>query len=180
MKDESNYEKVMKGFEELKTPITIIANDENLFSNNEQFLYSNADILSTYAYPIFSLNDLIAYRSVIQFYAKDYKNSLHSLYSLEKFIMSHSNDCFNTGSNIYSFIFSPMTLHECYYNMILCNIALNNLTEALKVANQLLLSLKSQLAFWIVLIRFIIQQALGQNPKRILIICNRNQRTRRI
>jgi len=166
-----NHKKVLNGLQELKQiykkklPITYDTNIKNL--------YSNADILRTYEYPILFLNDLNAYCAILQIYLQDYIGSLESLLSLEKVLIAHRNECLTSTSDVdpafafdaYQFRFSPMTMNECNYNILLCNILLKRYTDAVKVANQLLINLKSHYIYWIIIIRYILYKALNKHDK---------------
>lgn len=136
-------------------------------------LYSAADTLRTYEYPILCPNDLIAYRAILQFYAKDYAAALESLRSMEKLLNAHKNECFGATAGMDSafnfdvreFRFSPMTLNECEYNILLCSTILGQYNDAVKVANQLLINLKPQHMHWILVIRFLLYKALGKDNR---------------
>ena len=94
--------------------------------------YSDADIERVYDYPIFSIEDWLAYRAVSFFYLKDYRSTLADLKILEKMLTVQKKSYFDPegetnmdsslAQEIYEFRFSPMTFNECYYNMILCQI----------------------------------------------------------
>ena len=54
-------------------PLTLAA---NLDSKPSTSAYSQADIVRAYEFPIFASEDLMAYRSVMHFYLKDYHAAL--------------------------------------------------------------------------------------------------------
>ena len=133
-----------------------------------KYLYIMTDIIKTYEFPIFIPDDITAYCSIFYFYAKNYKKALELLVLLEKMLLVRKawylscevGNSFN--KDIFGFKFSVMSLNECYYTMLLCDLLLGDYGEALKIANQLLITITSQASFWIVLIRYLIQESLGE------------------
>jgi len=159
------YEEALKVLESVKESMPEIKNDQNILKSSNSLIYCNADIMSTYNYPIFGFCDIIAYRSVFQFYLKNYQEALSLLSQLEKHTMSEVG-CFSLNAN--SNIASSMTLDECQFNILLCLIAINKHMDALKLSNHLLITLKPHFTFPINLIRYVIQKSLGKDPKGIL------------
>lgn len=139
-----------------------------------KYLHVMADIIKTYDFPILIADDITAYCAVFYFYMKEYRKALSLLASLEKMLLARKAQylsCDSSGTfskDIFGFKFSVMSLNECYYAMLLCNLQLGELAEALKVANQLLITIKPQVSFWIVAIRYIIQETLNQPSKSLL------------
>ena len=128
-----------------------------------QRLHIHADAFRAYEYPIFSVDDWVAYSAILQFYTKKYKDSFDSLKTLEKTLLLHKKNYFDSGATvvmdpglereIYEFRFSPMTFNECYYALLLLSLFLRDLTGGLKIVNQLLGTVKPQNAVWIILLR---------------------------
>ena len=82
MEKTKNYEKQMKIFENYKKKFQENFQSFVLPSTPDNALYANADINRTFNYPIFFLDDVIAYLAIFQFYTNNYQNSLESLNAL--------------------------------------------------------------------------------------------------
>jgi len=180
VEDKNNYEKCLKVLENYKKPFVKLSINKMMKSlldseNLGKKLYYISEAARTYEFPIFFLDDILAYSSILQFYTGKHEVALESLYALEKILLIHkkaytSLDDENSemaSLNTYGLKFSVMALNECYYNILLCHLILKNFKAALKVVNELLITLKPQAAFWIILIRFMTQQELGQIQKSI-------------
>lgn len=184
VEQKSNYEKSLKVFENYKKNNHEIFKPSLISNTSDKSIYANLEIMRTYNYPIFFLDDIIAYCSILQFYTNKYKSALESLYSLEKMLLIHKKNYINMSEendstlslSTYGLKFSIMALNECYYNILLCNLLIKDFKTALKFANELLMTLKPQAAFWIVLIRFMIQEALGQSQKSNVLADSRCER----
>ena len=166
-----NYQKLLTIFEKYRKPIKNEILLKDLDKTNEMDIYANTDILRIYNYPIFIIDDITAYCAIFKFYMKDYKNCINSLLSLEKMLLTHKSQYLGASEDeifnkdIFGFKFSVMSLNECYYSLLLANMLLGNYLDALRVANQLLITIKPQVSYWVILIRYAIQQTLGNLDK---------------
>jgi hypothetical protein len=141
-----------------------------------KYLCIMTDIIRIYEFPIFIPDDITAYCAIFYFYMKDYKKALELLVLLEKMLLSckarylncEASSFFN--KDIFGFKFSVMSLNECYYTMLLCDLLLEDYGESLKIANQLLITMPPQTSFWIILIRYLIQETLGQPSNRFSVM----------
>lgn len=178
MEQKSNYEKSLSILENYKNsftklPIHKIMKRLMKCDRLEKNVYSTAEAARTYDYPIFFMEDIIAYSAILQFYTNKPEKALQLLHTLEKMLLVHKKNYTSideegdvvSSLNTYGLKFSVMALNECYYDILLCHLVLRDYKAALKVGNELLITLKPQAAFWIVLIRYMIQQALGQASK---------------
>lgn len=104
--------------------------------------------------------------------------------ALEKILLAHKINYFgsesesqfdpNVNQEINEFRFSPMTLNECHFNMLLCNLIvkhklnylkLKEFNTALEIATTLVDTILPQEYPWIKVLMHIIHSALGKNEE---------------
>jgi len=110
-----------------------IKNYEVDFKTNGTSDYCRLEMESMYKFPIFEIEDWIAYRAVMRMYLGKHKESLQDFTDLHNILLSKKKKYFesqeglniemsNFENEINNLRFSPMTLNECRYNIALCHL----------------------------------------------------------
>jgi len=170
----SKLEELLETGKDDPEPIPKIYN--KLRSQKIENMYCHSDVHRAYEYPIFSMEDWIAYTAVLQFYLQNYDQALETLKVLESALLLQKTNYFDSDNSIkdpailmeiFDFRFSPMTLNECYFNQILAFIGLEKYKEAIKIATLIIETAKPNLKSWIIFIRAILYETIGNKEKCI-------------
>lgn len=103
------------------------------FETNGESDYCRLEMESMYKFPIFEVEDWIAYRAAMRLYMGKNKEALEDFNELHDILLAKKRKYFesqeglnvemaNFESEINNLRFSPMTLNECRYNLTICHL----------------------------------------------------------